>query len=132
MNDTPLTRTEDLKMFIFSLSSTVKTTAPNYKSGYVAIAFTLDEAIAQFQKDHIDKPNVVAESLGNITITKLQTLIPDKPEKASPLNMIEAPTEIPKDTKDQFIVNLRLAADKFMEEGKDKSSLLKIIDRMSV
>lgn len=135
-----MTRTEDLKMWIFSLSINPKTSSLPYpKSGYVAIAFTLDEAITQFQKDHVNNLGVTAESLGSVTVSKLQTMIPlggtvPAPKQSPPLEMVELPPpiEVSPDTKAQFIVNLRLATDKFLTEEKDKKVLLKIIDKMAI
>jgi len=132
--ETQPTRTEELKMFIFSITNSIKADqsgSPSLKRAFIAVSFSFEEAANKFQQDYANQPGVIAESLGSLTISTLQTMIPSlaikKEEKT--LNSIEMPLN-PLDDKAKFVAGLKLGADRFLTNEKDKSIMLKLIEKI--
>ena len=120
-------RTLDLSMYFFTVQDSMLIPTVIPLEGQVVLAYTPQEAINTVIIKYPDK-KVLIQQRGEIKIKDLlmQFNLPAK----ETLVLQTEPTE-PKimDTKENFISNLRLVVDKWVDNEKDKRIIKKILEK---
>ena len=124
----PITQTvtEELKIFFFVVrpAESASSVLNLQEQGFSALAFNLDDANAQFINKFQGKEALNAKNLGFVLVKDIQSLVETK------LFEMDKPEVKAQTTKEQFLLNMQLMAEEYVEDEKDAKTLNRIIKKM--
>lgn len=107
-----LTQPQDLKLYLFAGGIP----APDVKSFHGNLAFTLEEAQQKLIESMQGKPALMFTFCGTYPIKSIMEKIEDRPHQIK--------------TREAFLNGLKLAAEEFVKDPKEKTKLKKILTNL--
>jgi len=122
-----ITEERELKAFLFIAQSV---NIESQQGVHIVFSYDLEKAMENVEK--IVPMNMFIKESGSVPVKDLFKRIEGFERVIDPPQKIEVRLPPVLSTREQFINNLKLCANEYVENKKDKSQLLKIIDKINV